>query len=234
MQEPDQRARDRSGTGFSRTSPPRRTGLAFRLCYCCPTLQRSPVPCPCALSWAPPATPQHQEPRGPPAAYLAKVMSPTLFSGLLRVFEWHTMLTASCWACRRVGRKSPFLMYSLLSTLAQREGGVSSWSSGGASPKGGVWDQHLRSQGWGYAAGYGCFPGQRWILSASPELCLTGQTPAAGSSYSLLKREVTAARHSLRPPFPQRLPCALQSSASIAATGFPSGQEAAFPAPSSK
>ena len=31
-----------------------------------------------------------------PAPYLAKVMSPTLFSGLLRVLEWHTMLTASC------------------------------------------------------------------------------------------------------------------------------------------
>lgn len=26
------------------------------------------------------------------------------------------MLTASCWACSRVGKKSPFLMYSLLST----------------------------------------------------------------------------------------------------------------------
>lgn len=50
-------------------------------------------------------------------------MSPTLFSGLLRVFEWHTMLTASCWACRRVGKKSPFLMYSLLSTLKHRAQG---------------------------------------------------------------------------------------------------------------
>lgn len=51
------------------------------------------------------------------AAYFAMEMRPTLFSGLLRVFEWHTMLTASCWACSRVGRKSPFRMYSLLSTL---------------------------------------------------------------------------------------------------------------------
>lgn len=59
----------------------------------------------------------------PDPTYLAKVMSPTLFSGLLRVFEWHTMLTASCWACRRVGKKSPFLMYSLLSTLKHRAQG---------------------------------------------------------------------------------------------------------------
>lgn len=51
------------------------------------------------------------------AAYFAMEIRPTLFSGLLRVFEWHTMLTASCWACSRVGRKSPFRMYSLLSTL---------------------------------------------------------------------------------------------------------------------
>lgn len=29
-------------------------------------------------------------------AYFAIVMRPTLFSGLLRVFEWQTMLTASC------------------------------------------------------------------------------------------------------------------------------------------
>lgn len=50
-------------------------------------------------------------------AYFAIVMRPTLFSGLLRVLEWQTMLTASCWACSLVGRKSPFLMYSLLSTL---------------------------------------------------------------------------------------------------------------------
>lgn len=53
-------------------------------------------------------------------AYFAIVMSPTLFSGLLRVLEWQTMLTASCWACSLVGRKSPFLMYSLLSTLRER------------------------------------------------------------------------------------------------------------------
>lgn len=50
-------------------------------------------------------------------AYFAIVMRPTLFSGLLRVFEWQTMLTASCWACSLVGKKSPFLIYSLLSTL---------------------------------------------------------------------------------------------------------------------
>lgn len=50
-------------------------------------------------------------------SYFAMVMRPTLFSGLLRVLEWHTMLTASCWACSLVGRKSPFLIYSLLSTL---------------------------------------------------------------------------------------------------------------------
>lgn len=49
--------------------------------------------------------------------YFAMVIRPTLFSGLLRVFEWQTMLTASCCACSLVGKKSPFLIYSLLSTL---------------------------------------------------------------------------------------------------------------------
>lgn len=50
-------------------------------------------------------------------SYFDMVIRPTLFSGLLRVLVWQTMLTASCWACSRVGRKSPFRMYSLLSTL---------------------------------------------------------------------------------------------------------------------
>jgi hypothetical protein len=50
-------------------------------------------------------------------SYLANVSSPTLFSGLDLVFEWQTMLTASCWAWSRLGMKSPFRMNSLLSTL---------------------------------------------------------------------------------------------------------------------
>lgn len=55
------------------------------------------------------------------ASYFAMVMRPTLFSGLLRVLEWQTILTASCWACSLVGRKSPLRMYSLLSTLRKKE-----------------------------------------------------------------------------------------------------------------
>lgn len=54
-------------------------------------------------------------------SYFAMVMRPTLFSGLLRVLEWQTILTASCCACSRVGRKSPFLIYSLLSTLKKQK-----------------------------------------------------------------------------------------------------------------
>lgn len=49
--------------------------------------------------------------------YFANVSRPTLFSGLDLVFEWQTMLTASCWAWSRLGMKSPFRMNSLLSTL---------------------------------------------------------------------------------------------------------------------
>lgn len=55
------------------------------------------------------------------SGYFAMVIRPTLFSGLLRVLVWQTTLTASCWAWSLVGRKSPFRMYSLLSTLAKKE-----------------------------------------------------------------------------------------------------------------
>lgn len=52
--------------------------------------------------------------------HLAKVMRPTLFSGFCLVFEWQTKLTASCCAWSLVGRKSPFLIHSLLSTLYKK------------------------------------------------------------------------------------------------------------------
>lgn len=65
-------------------------------------------------------------------------MRPTLFSGLLRVFEWQTMLTASCWACRRVGRKSPFRMYSLLSTLSGEEARAGGGQGSGSSSRRGL------------------------------------------------------------------------------------------------
>lgn len=42
--------------------------------------------------------------------YLPIAIKPTLFSGLERVLEWHTRLTASCCAWNRVGMKSPFLI----------------------------------------------------------------------------------------------------------------------------
>lgn len=58
-------------------------------------------------------------------SYFAMVMRPTLFSGLLRVLEWQTILTASCWACSLVGKKSPLRMYSLLSTLWKINSSVS-------------------------------------------------------------------------------------------------------------
>ena len=50
----------------------------------------------------------------------ASVMSPTLLSGLDLSLDWVTRLTASCWAWRRVGRKSPLRMYSELSTLLEK------------------------------------------------------------------------------------------------------------------
>lgn len=55
------------------------------------------------------------------SSYFAMVIRPTLFSGLLRVLVWQTTLTASCWAWSLVGRKSPFRMYSLLSTLVKKQ-----------------------------------------------------------------------------------------------------------------
>lgn len=53
------------------------------------------------------------------SSYFAMVIRPTLFSGLLRVLVWQTTFTASCWAWSLVGRKSPFRIYSLLSTLGK-------------------------------------------------------------------------------------------------------------------
>ena len=46
--------------------------------------------------------------------------SPTVFSAFCLVFILHTTFTASCWACIRVGTKSPFLIHSLLSTLGRK------------------------------------------------------------------------------------------------------------------
>ena len=53
--------------------------------------------------------------------YLARVISPTVFSTLDRVLERQMRFTASCWAWMRVGMKSPFLMYSLVSTLGEKQ-----------------------------------------------------------------------------------------------------------------
>ena len=50
-------------------------------------------------------------------------MSPTAFSKFSLVFILHTTLTASCWACSRLGMKSPLRIHSLLSTLPRREKG---------------------------------------------------------------------------------------------------------------
>lgn len=47
----------------------------------------------------------------------AIVITPTVFSGFDWVFVPKMTLTASDWALRREGAKSPFLMYSELSTL---------------------------------------------------------------------------------------------------------------------
>ena len=54
----------------------------------------------------------------------ARVMSPTVFSTFCLVFIRHTTFTASCWACKRVGMKSPLRIHSLLSTLQLGERGT--------------------------------------------------------------------------------------------------------------
>lgn len=61
------------------------------------------------------------------SSYFAMVIRPTLFSGLLRVLVWQTTFTASCWAWSLVGRKSPFRMYSLLSTLGKRNSSANNY-----------------------------------------------------------------------------------------------------------
>ena len=53
--------------------------------------------------------------------YSAIVRRPTVVSGLSLTFERATTFTASCWACKRVGMKSPLRIHSLLSTLVKNQ-----------------------------------------------------------------------------------------------------------------
>ena len=55
-----------------------------------------------------------------PSTNPLSVSNPTFDSGLDRNFDCVMIPTASCWACKRVGKKSPFLMYSELSTLKSK------------------------------------------------------------------------------------------------------------------